>query len=88
MVAAHKKVTVSLDAGLVEEVQRLVNEGRAPSQSAFFEEALRRKLREIRREERRKALLAASKDPLFLADIEEIEREFASADAEAARMLR
>ena len=29
----------------------------------------------------------ASKDPLFLTDVEEIEREFAYADAEAARMI-
>jgi len=44
-------------------------------------------LRRVKRENRRKLLEEAGKDPLFLADIEEIEREFAYADAEAARMI-
>ncbi|MBI2171946.1 MAG: hypothetical protein HYU30_08025 [Chloroflexi bacterium] len=29
----------------------------------------------------------ASRDPLYLADIEEVERDFEYADAEAARMI-
>ncbi len=83
----QKKVTLSLDAKLVEQVQKLVKAGQAKSQSEFFEGALEAKLKEIKRERRRQALLEASRDPLFLADIEEIEREFAYADAEAARMI-
>ncbi|MBI2868180.1 MAG: hypothetical protein HYX97_07590 [Chloroflexi bacterium] len=34
---------------------------------------------------RRRALLAASKDPLFLQDVAAVGRDFAYADAEAAR---
>lgn len=84
----QKKVTLSLDADLVRQVQRLVRSGEARSQSAFFEAALRQKVEHAKREKRRRALLAASKDPLFLADIAEIERDFSYADAEASRMAR
>ena len=41
----------------------------------------------LSREEWRRAMEEASRDPLYLADIEEIERDFAYADAEAARMI-
>ena len=83
----QKKVTLSLDTKLVEEVQRLVREGRAKSQSEFFGEALEARLKEIKRQRRRKLLLEASQDPVFLAEIEQLEHEFASADVEAARMI-
>ena len=84
----RKKITLSLDAALVRDVQQLVGQGEAKSQSAFFEMALREKVKQAKREKRRKSLLAASKDPLFLADIAEVRRDFAYADAEAARMIR
>lgn len=81
------KVTLSLDSALMDEVRRLVKEGEAKSQSAFFEEALRLKVRHMKREKRRQGWIEASKDPLFLADVEEVERDFAHADAETARMI-
>ena len=84
----RKKITLSLDAALIRDVQQLVGEGEAKSQSSFFETALREKIRQTKREKRRKSLLAASKDPLFLADVEEVMRDFAEADAESARMIR
>jgi hypothetical protein len=40
-----------------------------------------------KRERRRQEMLETSKDPLFLADSEEIERDFLYADAEAARLI-
>ena len=83
----QKKITLSLDAKLVEQMQRVVREGQAKSQSQFFEEALRAKLRQIEWEKWCKEMEEASKDPLFLADQEEIDREFAYADAESARMI-
>jgi metal-responsive CopG/Arc/MetJ family transcriptional regulator len=86
--STQKKVTLSMDARLVREVKRLVDEGEAKSQSAFFEEAVRRKVEEARRAKRRRALERASKDPLFLADVAAVERDFLHADAESARMLR
>lgn len=83
----QKKVTLSLDATLIQQVQHLVKAGEAKSQSEFFEEALRAKLRQIEWEKWCKEMEEASKDPLFLADQEEIDREFAYADAESARMI-
>lgn len=81
------KVTLSLDAKLLQEVRQLVRAGGAKSQSEFFEKALRAKLQQIEREEWERSLEAASKDPLYLADIEEVERDFRYADAEAARLI-
>ncbi len=83
----QKKVTLSLDAKLVEQVKQAVREGEARTHSEFFEEALKDRLKAIRREARRQLLLEASKDPVFLAEIRQLEQEFASADAEAARMI-
>ncbi len=82
-----RKVTLSLDASLIERIQQAVKEGEAKSQTEFFEEAALTKLREIRREKRRQLLLEASRDPVYLAEIEQLEKEFAYADAEAARMI-
>ena len=81
------KVTLSLDAGLLQQVRKLVQVGEAKSQSQFFEEALRTKLRQIEWEKWCKEMEEASKDPLFLADQEEIDRGFAYADAESAQMI-
>jgi Arc/MetJ-type ribon-helix-helix transcriptional regulator len=84
----QKKITLSLNRQVVEEMQRLVREGRAPSQSAFVELALRGKILREKRSRRRRALLTASKDPLYLADLAEVERAFTGADAEASRFIR
>ncbi len=81
------KVTVSLDAKLVEQLRKLVLAGEAKSQSEFFEEALRTKLRRIEWGKWCQEMEDASKDPLFLADQAEIDREFAYADAESAKMI-
>ena len=84
----QRKVTVSLSRELVGEVERLVDAGEAPSKSAFYEAALRQRVHEIRRRQRRLEMEQASRDPLFLADIEEVERDFQHADAETARMIQ
>ncbi len=81
------KVTLSLSADLVQRVRERVQSGQARSQSQFVEEALEAKLRQLEREEWDRSLEAASKDPMYLADIEEVERDFRYADAEAARMI-
>ena len=82
-----KKVTLSLDAKLVEQMRRVVREGQAKSQSQLFEEALRARLKQLEREAWERSLKAARKDPMYLADIEEVERDFMYADAETARMI-
>lgn len=82
------RVTLYLDSDGVEEVRRFIKDGQARSQSAFIEEALRFRIEQIRRERWRQDMVDAGKDPLLLADVDEIEREFAPADAEAARMIQ
>lgn len=40
-----------------------------------------------RKEQQRRLLEEASKDPVYVAEVEELEREFEYADAEAWRMI-
>lgn len=82
-----RKVTLSLDVSLVEQVQQAIKKGEAKSQTDFVEEALRMKLEQIERGEWRQAMIDASNDPLFLADVEEVMKDFEYADAESARMI-
>jgi hypothetical protein len=66
----------------LEKERGLVREKRFKSMNAFVEKAIRDELTALGKEEIKKALLEASKDPLFLADIKEIEKDFAHSDFE------
>jgi Arc/MetJ-type ribon-helix-helix transcriptional regulator len=81
------KVTYSLPADIVSAVRSVVREGAAPSYSAFVEGALREAVHAARERLLAAEFDEAAADPLFLADIEEVERDFAAADADAARLL-
>ena len=81
------KLTLSLDAKLIKQVRELVQAGEVKSQSEFFEDALRARLKQLERDAWERSLEAASKDPMYLADMEEVERDFMYADAETARMI-
>ena len=83
----NKKVTFSLDEELLIQIKELVAEGIAGSQKAFVEEALRDRIAKVRRDMLRQAFAEASRDPLFLKDIAEIEEAFRRADAETAAMI-
>ena len=76
------KATFVLDEEIMEKGRALVREKRFKSMNAFVEKALRDELTTLGKEEIRKSLLDASKDPLFIADIEEIERDFVHSDFE------
>ena len=76
------KATFILDEEIMEKGRALVKEKRFKSMNAFVEKAIRDKLDALDKEEIKKALLEASKDPLFLADIRDIERDFAHVDFE------
>ncbi len=78
------KATFILDEEIMEKGRAIVKEKRFKSMNAFVEKAIRDKLDALDKEEIKKALLEASKDPLFLADIRDIERDFAHADFEKA----
>ena len=82
------KVTYSLPADLVEAVRSVVRDGAAPSYSAFVEQALRAAVKRAREERLAAEFRDAADDPGFLAELEEVERDFEHADAETARMIR
>jgi len=77
------KVTYSLPEDLVARVRSAVSEGAAPSYSVFVERALDEALRRDRERRLASELAEAARDPLFLADITEVERDFEHADSDA-----
>ena len=79
------KATFILDEEIMEKGRAIVKEKRFKSMNAFVEKAIRDKLDALDKEEIKKALLEASKDPLFLSDIQEIEKDFAHANFEKAK---
>lgn len=81
------KVTYSLPAALVSEVREVVRSGEAVSASAFVSGALFEALREQRERRLAEEFRRAAADPVFLADIAEVERDFEAADVEAAQDL-
>jgi len=83
-----RKATFSLDEKLLLELSDAVGQGAAPTKNAFVERALRRELKEARRQRRRTLWLEAAEDPLFQRDIADVEADFAAADAESARAIR
>jgi Arc/MetJ-type ribon-helix-helix transcriptional regulator len=83
----NRKATFSLPASLMEEVRQLIDEGAAPSQSAFVAEALEKEIRAWRTARLREEFHQAAADPDFMRDIDDTMRDFAAADAETARMI-
>ena len=76
------KATFILDEEIMEKGRVLVKEKRFKSMNAFVEKAVRDELAALGKEEIKKALLEASKDPLFLADIKKVKKDFAHSDFE------
>jgi len=81
------KATFSLHDATLKALDAAVRGGAAPSKNAFVEEALRLHLREIERQRRRARWQQAARDPLMRKDLDEVERDFAHADAETARRI-
>jgi len=76
------KATFIVDEDIMAKGRALVREKRFKSMNAFVEKAMRDELIALGKEEIKKALFEASKDPLFLADIQGIESDFAHSDFE------
>lgn len=76
------KATFVLDEALMNAGRELVKMKRFRSMNALVEQALRDELAQLRREEIKAALHAASQDDQFLRDIADIEEDFAAADQE------
>lgn len=81
------KVTYSLPQELIDEVRAVVREGAAPSYSAFVEDALREAVRREREKLIAEEFEQAAKDPQFIADINEVEKDFEHADAESTKLI-
>ena len=84
---AKKKSTFYLSQDLLAEIKEIVPAKGLFSQNALVEEALRKYIAEFKRDVLRKQYLEASRDPQFMADIDEIEKDFRQVDAETARMI-
>lgn len=80
--ARKKKVTFSLNGEIVQEMRELVEKGQSGSQNRFVEQALQEYMKQVRRDVLRRELAHASRDPLFLSDIKQAEKDFAQADTE------
>ncbi len=80
-----KKATFVIDEQVIAEAKTIVGEGFFKSMNAFVESAIKDEVEKIKKERIRKAIIEASKDPLFLSDIKEIEEDFKYADFEEER---
>ncbi len=80
-----KKATFVLDDHVFAQAKKLVEGGLFKSMNAFVESAVKDEIEKIQRERIKKEIIQASKDPLFLSDIEEIQRDFEYADFDEER---
>lgn len=77
-----KKATFVIDEAVLEDAKTVVETKRFKSLNSFVEKAIKVKIRIIRREEIKKALVEASQDPMFLSDLRDVEYDFQFADFE------
>ncbi|MEW6410596.1 MAG: hypothetical protein AB1488_10900 [Nitrospirota bacterium] len=75
-----KKATFVLDEQIMKQAKEIVEKGLFKSMNAFVESAIKDEVEKIKKERIREAIIEASSDPLFLADVEEIESDFEYAD--------
>lgn len=76
----NKKATFVLPQALLDELRQAVESGQADSASSLVRDSLEMRLRALREERLRREFEAAAADPLFLADLDEVRRDFAAAD--------
>lgn len=84
---SKRKATFFISEGLLSEMKQLLAGSGIRSQNAFIEEAMKEYIDKTHREMRRQSYLEAVRDPLFMKDMEDVERDFEHADAETARMI-
>jgi hypothetical protein len=86
--AKSRKITLSLRHDVLAALAEAVAQGAAPSKTALVDRAIRHELKKIRRRIMAAEWERAAKDPLFMRDVQEIEKAFKTADAETARSIR
>ena len=77
-----KKATFVIDEAVLREAEAIVATKRFKSLNSFIEKAIKDEIKKIEREEIKKAILEASKDPIFLSDLRDVEYDFEFADFE------
>lgn len=82
-----KKVTFALPESLLEKHRYLAINKRVPSVNAAVREALEQYLTGIEKDDFRRGMEAAARDPLFLKDVKTIQASYGNADAEAAGLI-
>lgn len=76
------KTTFVIKDEIIMQVKEAVRNGYYKSFTSFVENALKNELNVLKKAEIRKEIIAASKDPMFLADIADIEEDFKYSDFE------
>jgi selenophosphate synthase len=66
-------------------VREASRQGASPSATAFVADAIREKLARMEEERMRALLEQAATDPLFLADVEDVQRDFAGCERPPTR---
>ncbi len=70
------KVTCRIDAQLVASVRQAVENGAAESMNEFVQDALTRRLAELRRQGIRRKIQQSGDDPLFVQDVRDAAAAF------------
>jgi len=76
------KATFALDDEVLRDAREFVKKNHLKSLSAFVERAIREELSRMRQQKIKSALLSAGNDPLFMADVMEIQQAFEHTDLE------
>ena len=76
------KTTFIIKEEIIMQVKEAVKDGYYKSMTSFVENALKNEIECLKKEKIQKELQEASKDPLFLADIKEVENDFKYSDFE------
>lgn len=82
-----KNVTFTLPVEIVDKLREYVSDDHIPSLNAGVREALEEYIAKNEKLAFRKKMERASKDPMFLKDIEEAMSDFEKADADSARRM-
>jgi len=82
-----KKVTFALPDNLLQRLRTLADQKRIPSVNSAVREAVEKYVTDLEREDFRRALAEAARDPEFVRDVRETEEAFRHADAETAKAI-
>jgi Arc/MetJ-type ribon-helix-helix transcriptional regulator len=76
------KATFVLDDFVIREAKEYVTKNHFKSLSAFVERAIRNELENLRQESIKASVIKAGSDPLFLADLLDVQQSFEHTDFE------